>query len=204
MPKGFLAVSTQPSALLSLDDFHGWYEDEHIPLRLNHLPAFLSGARYRAIDGSEAGPGWLAMYEIDDTRTFGEDSYTSLRLRRSERETSVMQRLEVLTRLTGEDLGVYGLLEGERSTGLKTENPSLCVVTHLLNIGGEDDEIRERLAKEWAQDMNNKIIKSLPGWIRLRLIKVLESGKAKMGIPVESLPNEQASHFVVHGKSSSL
>ena len=203
MPKGFLAASTQPLALLSLEDSHGWYEDEYVR-QLNHLPAFLSGARYRAIGGSEAGPGWLAMYEIDDTRTFGEDSYTSLRLRRSERETSVMQRLEVLTRLTGEDLGVYGLLEGERSTGLKTENPSPCVVTHLLNIGGEDDEIRERLAKEWAQDMNNKIIKSLPGWIRLRLIKVLESGKAKMGIPVESLPNEQASHFVVHGKSSSL
>lgn len=202
MPKGFLSVSSQPSALLSLDDFHGWYEDEHIPLRLNHLPAFLSGARYRAIDGSGAGPGWLAMYEIDDTRTFGEESYTGLRLRRSERETSVMQRLEVLTRLTGEDLGVYGLPEGDNSTGLKTGNPSRCIVTHLLNFGGRGGETQERLAKEWAHDINSKIVNSVPGWIRLRLVKILESGKTKMGVPAESLQNEQASHFVVHGRCS--
>ena len=55
-------------------------------------------------------------------------------------------------------MGVYGFLEEEKSTGLKTENPSPCVVTHLLNIGGKDYETRERHAKELARDINNKVV----------------------------------------------
>jgi len=90
MAPGFLAVLSEPGNQVSLDEFHDWYDNEHIPLRLNHLPSFLSGARYQSID--EIKPSWIAAYEIDDTKTFSDQSYTVLREKRSQREEDVIGR----------------------------------------------------------------------------------------------------------------
>jgi hypothetical protein len=197
MPLGFLAVSSQPSSSLSLEEYQAWYEEEHIPLRLNRLPSFLSGARYQAIDSSETGPGWLAMYEIDDTATFGKDIYTNLRSQRSEREKGVMQRLETLTRITGEDLGVYGQKEGEENTGMKLDKPSECVITHSLAVSGADEH-KDKIAKEWAAKIASRAAETVPGWVRVRVVKVLESGKTSMG--ASTAPELEADvHFIVHG-----
>jgi hypothetical protein len=79
----------------------------------------------------------MAVYDIDDTRTFGDESYTGLREKRSERERSVIGRLEALTRVTGEVLGVWGAEEVRSTTGLELGKPSGCVVTYNLEMGGE-------------------------------------------------------------------
>ncbi|KAF8962100.1 hypothetical protein BDZ97DRAFT_1920776 [Flammula alnicola] len=197
MPPGFLAVSSQPSSSLSLDEFHAWYEEEHIPIRLNRLPAFLSGARYRAIDADATGPGWLAMYEIDDTRTFGAESYTGLRERRSEREKDVMRRLEVLVRRTGEDLGVWGEQGSARTTGMKVGRPSECVVTHVLHVDGGAESERDGVVKDWA-DKIASLAGTIDTWVRMHVVKVLDSGKTKMGVAVNLEERESATYFVVH------
>lgn len=190
MPPGFLAVLTQPSSSLSLVDFHAWYEQEHIPLRLNHLHAFLSGARYQAIDETPPGePGWLAMYEIDDISTFAAPSYTSLREKRSARETDVMRRLEVLVRWTGEDLGLWPREGAASTTGLKVGQPSGCVVTHVLD--GLDGEA----VKSWAEQVA-VVGKTVKGFVATRVVKVLEGGQTRMGVAVAP---DQAQYFVIHG-----
>ncbi|KAF9042968.1 hypothetical protein BJ165DRAFT_1482008 [Panaeolus papilionaceus] len=142
MPLGFLAVLTHPSSQLTLEDFHAWYEEEHIPLRMDKLEEFLSGARYCAADHDipHTGPSsletsnisklpvekpdWLAMYEIDDTETFEKPVYTDLRKMRSARETDVMRRIEVVERRVGRvawdseaDLGVSEMLLRSRGAG---------------------------------------------------------------------------------------
>ncbi|KIM43844.1 hypothetical protein M413DRAFT_443724 [Hebeloma cylindrosporum] len=193
MPLGFLAVSSQPSSQLPLEEFHAWYEEEHIPLRLNHLQSFLTGARYYAVDGKDNRPGWMAMYDIDDTRTFGDESYTGLRKDRSQREASVMGRLDVLIRITGEVVGVWGAEEGETgrsTTGLKLGKPSGCVVTHNLELHGN-------IVEEWAEETAKEAGK-VEGWVRLRVVKVLESGKTKMGAAVKLDEGDVARYFVVH------
>ncbi|KAF9479127.1 hypothetical protein BDN70DRAFT_807457 [Pholiota conissans] len=197
MPPGFLAVASQPSSSLSLDEFHAWYEEEHIPLRLNHLPSFLSGARYQAIDSIPGAPGWLAMYEIDDTATFGKESYTSLRAKRSEREKGVMQRLEVLTRITGEDLGVYGQEEDEKNTGMKLNKPSDCVITHSLAVSGAEEH-KDKITKEWAEKVAAEATAKIAGWARVRVVKVLESGKTEMGVATELQSAERVEYFIIH------
>jgi hypothetical protein len=194
MPLGFLAVSSQPSSQLPLEEFHAWYEEEHIPLRLNHLQSFLTGARYHAVDGKDHRPGWMAMYDIDDTRTFGDRSYTDLRKNRSERESTVMGRLDVLIRITGEVVGVWGAEEGDTgrsTTGFKLGKPSGCVVTHNLEVDDKD-------VAEWAQEMANEAGK-VEGWVRLRIVKVLESGKTKMGAAVNLDEGDVGRYLVVHG-----
>ncbi|KAF8184759.1 hypothetical protein BJ912DRAFT_1115423 [Pholiota molesta] len=111
----------------------------------------------------------VAMYELDDTATFGKEIYTNLRSQRSEREKGVMQRLETLTRITGEDLGVYGQKEGEENTGMKLDKPSECVITHSLAVS------------EWAAKIASRAAETIPGWVRVRVVKVLESGKLVWG-----------------------
>ncbi len=41
--------------------FHNWYDEEHIPLRMD-VPGFVSAQRYR--DLSENAKGYLAVYEM--------------------------------------------------------------------------------------------------------------------------------------------
>ena len=43
--------------------FHNWYDEEHIPLRMD-VPGFASAQRYR--DLSENAKGFLAVYEMTD------------------------------------------------------------------------------------------------------------------------------------------
>ena len=113
MAQGFLVALTEPGNNVSLEEFQGsfllpppsiypsltlslpidWYNNEHIPLRLHHLPSFLTGARFSASDSKT--PTWLAVYDITDTSTFSDESYTRLRSSRSQLEADLVARLEV-------------------------------------------------------------------------------------------------------------
>ncbi|KAF8885381.1 hypothetical protein CPB84DRAFT_1788379 [Gymnopilus junonius] len=208
MPKGFLAVSSLPSPSLPLSEYHAWYEEEHIPIRLNHLRSFLSGARYQAIDLEQLNadsqeslkPSWLAMYEIDSTQTFGDASYTSLREKRSEREKNVMSRLDVLVRRTGELVGVWGDPEGERSTGLKVERPSGWLVTHGVdvNVKEQPDKKTDELVSRWAARVGENLQKENSAWVRIWVVKILEGGKTRMGKAIGLDEDERAEYFIVH------
>lgn len=215
MAPGFLAVLSEPGNQVSLDEFHDWYDNEHIPLRLNHLPSFLSGARYRSIDAVK--PSWIAVYEIDDTKTFNDQSYTVLREKRSQREEDVIGRLEVLDRRTCEVVGEVGEVS-IRTTGLRVGNPSQWVVTHGVGraatsrAGGiaetldEDEEFKEVV--RWINEVVSKLeSNSVGGWAKTRVLKVLESAKTGMNLGRNghsSNKEEQSvlSYFVFHGKSS--
>ncbi|CAA7270329.1 unnamed protein product [Cyclocybe aegerita] len=205
MPRGFLAVTSRPSSLLPESEFHDWYEGEHIPLRLDRLHEFLSGARYRAVDTSVSPsdatpygpthPEWLAMYEIDDTATFSKPAYTSLREQRSAREADVMKRLAVLVRRTGEEVGAWTQEEGGeggiKTTGMKPGKPSGWVITHGLKAGDEE-------ARKWAEGVVAQL-NTVPGWASTRLVHVLESGETRLGGP-HTHPEGKGilPYFVIH------
>ena len=50
MPPGFLAVFSEPGANVSMEEYQDWYNNDHIPIRLNYIPSFLTGLRYSASD----------------------------------------------------------------------------------------------------------------------------------------------------------
>ena len=37
MPPGFLAVFSEPGANVSMEEYQDWYNNEHIPIRLNYI-----------------------------------------------------------------------------------------------------------------------------------------------------------------------
>lgn len=198
MAPGFLAVLAEPGNQVSLDEFHDWYDNEHIPLRMNHLPSFLSCARYQSIDGIK--PSWIAVYEIDDTKTFGDQSYTVLREKRSQREKDVMERLEVMDRRTCEVVREVDEGRGPRTTGLRMGNPSRWVVTHgvgrAAGEGVNDNTDSEKVAR-WLNEVVTKLENnSVDGWVKTRVLKVLDS--AKTGASGNS-NGDLLSHLVFHG-----
>ena len=202
MAPGFLAVLVEPGDQVSLNEFHDWCENEHIPLRLNHLPSFISCARYQSID--DIKPSWFAVYEIDDTKTFNDPSYTVLRETRSQREVDIAGRLGVFDRRPCEVVKEVGEeANSERTTGLRVGNPSRWVVTHGVGKAGgggiadEDEESKE--VGKWLDDVVKKLgNNSVEGWVKTRVLKVLESAKTGTNVVEEE---GVLSYFVFHGKS---
>ena len=154
---GFLVALTEPGNNVSLKEFQGsflspppsfhpslspslpidWYNNEHIPLRLNHLPSFLTGARFAASDSK--APTWLAVYDITDTSAFSDESYTRLRSSRSKREADLVAWLEVLDRRTCVLLQDSG--ESGDTTSLGAERPPHLLCTHGLDLGDDEEEV---------------------------------------------------------------
>lgn len=194
----------EPGKLVTLDEFQGmsllpfiefclihiqdWYNNEHVPLRLNHLPSFLTGARYSATDGKI--PSWIAVYDIDDTATFQHESYTRLRANRSSREGDLVKRLEILDRRTTEY--VYDSGESSLTSSFKYENPSKVLLTYGVTL--EDGKIQS-----WASDVKASL-EGVDGWVRTRVFLCFDSLKTGVGIPEGPEAQKVPKYLVVHGK----
>ncbi|KAG5649104.1 hypothetical protein H0H81_006261 [Sphagnurus paluster] len=135
MPPGFLTVLSEPGEKASLEEFQDWYNNEHVPLRMNHLPSFLTGARFEESDGFK--PSWLALYDIDDTVTFAHEGYTRLHANRSLHKADLVAKLEVLDRHTCEVVGDSG--ESLITTSLASTNPTKFIITHGLDLANGED-----------------------------------------------------------------
>ncbi|HZQ15021.1 MAG TPA: DUF4286 family protein [Pseudolabrys sp.] len=59
-PRGLLLFTTDIDPALE-DEFHRWYEEEHLPERMA-IPGFIMARRFRAIEG---GPKYLALYDLE-------------------------------------------------------------------------------------------------------------------------------------------
>jgi hypothetical protein len=204
MPQGFLAVWTHPSPQLPLKEFHEWYDEEHIPIRLNRFEEFLSGARYQLVSHDQGGKtcgsiqtAWLALYTVESPAIFSSSTYQDLRINRSDREKSVMSRIEVLIRKTGEIVCMCS--SGEQKG--KLEGPSGWVVIHGISTGGVDGSLDD--VHTWARYIEQEVDKHndiKEGWGRTLIVLVLESGVSQFGMAVEAEDGVNMPYFAVHGE----
>lgn len=136
------------------DEFHDWYDNEHLPARLT-VPGFESAARYRAADGLE--PPWVAVYEIEPG-TLDTPAYKALYANNSEREKSILSRLATL------DRRVYELISDERPAGAPAAGapPVLFAVSMSVPAGTEDD------MNAWYTQEHIPMLLAVPGWLRAR------------------------------------
>jgi len=78
------------------DDFHDWYDTEHIPIRMQ-APGFVSAQRYRA----HSGPEYLAVYEMDDLSALDSPAYRIIKSEPSERTRWMLKNVRGFTRYLG-------------------------------------------------------------------------------------------------------
>ncbi|KAK1229445.1 hypothetical protein PQX77_007493 [Marasmius sp. AFHP31] len=181
--KAFLIVFSTPGEKVTQDEFQDWYDNEHVPLRLDNLDFFLSGARFRdpnpptPLTPTTTTTDWAAVYEITSSQVFQEPSYTGLREKRSAREASVVKRLGVLDRRTFGVVSVAERGEGGEWTGLNVGSPTQGIVTHKSTTDKVDVGEKE-------------------GWRRTWILEGLDSGVTVEGKQVETAKDSGV--FAVH------
>ncbi|KAK4698792.1 hypothetical protein P7C70_g7479, partial [Phenoliferia sp. Uapishka_3] len=150
MPAGYLWVMADPGTQATVEEFNDWYDNEHVPLRMQHIPEFLTGTRYVATDSLH--PGWSASYDIESTSLFTDPKYTCLRANRSPREGALVGKLDPLDRRTCETLS-------QTREPFKAEEAS----SFLCTIAGEEENGDKGLegVKGWRRTSRHKIYDSL-------------------------------------------
>lgn len=159
MPEGLLYVLAQEPVGLTAE-FHDWYDTEHAPARLT-VPGIRSAHRYRAVDDTR--PGWLAWYELDDAGVLDTPAYQRLRDRRSDRERSVVARLETLERR------VYELLDAHGTA----PEPAPVLIARSMTVPPD----HEADFHDWYTREHVPALRAIPGWRRIRRY-VLRAGDA--------------------------
>ncbi|KAI5477035.1 hypothetical protein MNV49_006911 [Pseudohyphozyma bogoriensis] len=152
MPAGYLWVLSEPGTTATVEEFQDWYDNEHVPLRMNHISEFVTGARYQAADSLL--PGWSAAYDIQDTSLFTDPKYTVLRANRSPREGALVVRLETLDRRTCETIDAT-------SAPPKAEETAPFVATVAGDVEPKGDGKELAGVKGWIRSHRHKIYDSL-------------------------------------------
>ena len=152
MASGVLFSQMSPPAGAE-DEFHDWYDAEHIPARLA-LPGFRAATRYRAHAGE---PTHLAVYELDDLAALGNSAYRDLKARPSERTSRMLNTVTGFTRFVCE-------LVSERGVARAADH--LWVVAFAVpadDVAAFDD---------WYESEHVPLLLEAPGWLRVRRVRV--------------------------------
>ncbi|SNS25198.1 hypothetical protein SAMN05216276_1006163 [Streptosporangium subroseum] len=132
------------------DDFHDWYETEHIPVRLA-LPGFSAAVRYEALEGE---PRFLACYFIDDLAALETPGYQRLKTDPGERTARMLGSVRGFTRHICEEIS---------DTGENTE-PSGYLWAVAFTV---PEEARPEF-EGWYGEEHVPMLMKADGWLRVR------------------------------------
>ncbi len=189
---GLLVVFMSPGPNVTLEEFHEWYDTEHVPLRINKFTTFKSAVRYAvdattltpsaAKDGVEVPPvcEWGAFYTVSSNATFADPAYTGLRSQRSEREAELFTRLAIVDRRIYKleyDSDLDSSITKERKRlGLKVQRQAdtpTRLVTNSVDMLNED---AQNEYNKWFDEEHAPLLSKVPGWRRSRRFTLLDNG----------------------------
>ncbi|TFY57245.1 hypothetical protein EVJ58_g7141 [Rhodofomes roseus] len=183
-PGAFLLVFSEPGPDVAQDEYHDWYEHEHIPLRVN-TPTFLNWTRWKAVDGEK--PNYGASYDLESYEATQKAPYTTLAETRSEREKDILRRIQVL------DKRHYELMEGSSHPALyEATKPAPYVVFVSL---GFKQEYEEEFNK-WYDEEHIPMLAKAPGWIRIR--RFVLKDWIRTGVEGQKGQKEPPKYLAVH------
>lgn len=185
-PPAYLLVFSEPGAGVSEQEFTDWYDNEHVPLRLD-VPAFLNWARWKAIDGRK--PAWAASYHLTSYEDTLKAPYTTLAEMRSDREKRIFKDVEVLERRT------YELWEGPRPPPSSLYNPNkparyVVLVSIDVKEGGDD------VFNGWYDEEHLPMLANVQGWVRSRRFVLKDWGR--LGVEGQKDQQPPPKYLAVH------
>ncbi|KAK7694954.1 hypothetical protein QCA50_002142 [Cerrena zonata] len=174
-----LLVFSDPGDQVTETEFHDWYDNEHVPLRVD-IPAFTSWRRLKAAN-PQAAP-WAALYDLTCHEDTQKAPYTTLAETRSEREKDVLSKLKLL------DRRIYELWQGTPvhppSPSFDEKKPPQFVSFVFSDI---DPELEEEYNK-WYDEEHIPLLSKVPGWLRTRRFVLKEWNRVGTGIQEEDKP----------------
>jgi len=172
-PTAFLLVFSEPGPNVPEDEYNDWYDNEHIPLRVN-TPAFLNWTRWKAVDGEK--PTYGASYDLESYEATKKAPYTTLAETRSDREKGILANIQLLDRRH------YELIEtpSHPPSALYDEtNPAPYVVFVSLDVKPEAEDDFNK----WYHEEHIPLLAKAPGWVRSRRFILKDCGQ--MGVEAQ-------------------
>lgn len=147
--KGLLFSQMEPPSG-GEEDFHDWYETEHIPARMA-LPGFSSAVRYEALEGE---PKYLACYVLSDLAELESPAYQRIKTEPSERTARMLANVRGFTRYTCDEVS---------DTGVSAE-PS----RYLSVVAFDVPESSWPDFEGWYAEEHVPMLMRADGWLRVR------------------------------------
>ena len=141
-------------------DFHDWYDDEHIPVRMD-APGFVGAQRYRR----DSGPGYLATYEVASLEAFGTPAYDRIKTQPSERTRWMLRNVKGFTRYLCRALDVV-----EKETASDALQTALVLYAVFFNVPGEAQEEFDA----WYREDHVPLLMACPQWLQVRRFEVVD------------------------------
>jgi len=140
-----------------LSAWNAWYDDEHVPNRLA-TPGILSGARYSAV--WDAGPRYMAIYDLAGLETLQTPDYKRLGAERSEREKAQIARTPMV------DRRILRVVHGAPAT----PEPAAYQLSVAMDpaTGADADYLA------WYADEHIPMLLEVPGWRRVRVFEQVD------------------------------
>jgi hypothetical protein len=149
------------------DAFNTWYDEEHVPLRLN-VPGFLSARRYRAAS-PDTDRQYLALYDLASLDVLRSEAYLRLPREPSERERAMLASIPLIDRRV-----VELVLDCPEWTRDAPHQLLFCMTPPR---DAEDDFVA------WYREEHIPLLLEVPGWRRVRLFRQVEgSGPTFMAV----------------------
>lgn len=162
MSRGLLFSQMEPPAGWE-DDFHDWYETEHIPARMA-IPGFAEAIRYERV-GDEGGPAaarWLACYFLDDMAALETPAYHALKQSPGDRTRRMLDNVDGFTRYIADEIS---------DTGATDETPQAMLA---IAFSVPDADVAE--FDGWYEEEHIPLLMRVPGWLRVRRYRVRPGG----------------------------
>lgn len=151
---GILFSQMEPPAG-RLDEFHEWYETDHIPARMA-LPGFTGARRYRAREGS---PEFLAVYELDSLAALATGGYARVKSSPTATTHEMLSIVNGFTRYT---------LRQTQDAGAPATGRFLSVVA--FSVPDED----EAEFDAWYGEEHVELLLAAEDWLRVRRYRVVD------------------------------
>jgi len=165
MPKGILIAALNFSALAE-DEFHDWYDREHLPERLN-VPGFLNGERWIARSDPNVS---VATYDLESVGVLSGARYLSVAHDHASPWTKrVIARCDRLLRYEGEQIMPGDQLAPEGAGGL------LLVA---MNVAAE----HEAEFNEWYNAEHLPALAAVPGTLCARRYRAADAGRRYVAV----------------------
>jgi hypothetical protein len=142
------------------DNFHDWYDTEHIPIRMD-APGFVSAQRYRRDDS----PGYLAVYELDDLAAMKTPEYGVIKGQPSDRTRWMLANVKGFTRYLCRSLDVAE----------KPSAPDAVVTAPLLYaVWFNVPEAEQAEFDAWYREDHIPLLMKCEQWLQVRRFAVTD------------------------------
>lgn len=152
-------------------EFHAWYDEEHIPVRMD-CAGFVSGQRYARTDRN----GYLAVYEMSDLGVLASDAYREIKDKPSERTMWMLKNVTGFTRYLAGETSII------QRAGIST--PLDAEILYAVAFNVPDDAASE--FDSWYETEHIPLLMECEDWLMVRRFRVAD------GVP------ESFTHLALH------